>query len=341
MLRYILVIFIFLLTSIYSFGQFSEQIITTDSSNIKINRNSFYHIYKESYKDKDSIWYSVHFIKDTTRLCEEGWMRKNGQKIGIWQEYNFERQLLYTWDHNKGFLEVNKPLYPYHEVLEKMKIKVDSLIISSYSQEFYDNHVKFDFECYAYYDHWETFDNEREWISDYVGSWTEQMTNKPNSFQFRYQLRLQKSDDESIEMRITLDSLGNYVASSDDHWSNYGFEDVKGDKKTFNICTDTAFEIAKHKGLIVTDSSSVSGFLIWENFKKQTFYNGQFRYYIIEFKGKTEYNAGQDREGIINKYNVYSFNPWTGDFIEKKKMKTKQEKGKHSGFRTGLLPDND
>jgi hypothetical protein len=248
---------------------------------------------------------------------------------------------LYTWDHDKGFCEVNKSLYPYHDVLEEMKTKVDSFIISTYSQEFYDNHVKFEYVGYAYYEHWTTIDNEKVLTSDYVGSWTEQMEEKPNSFIFRYRVRLQKSDEESIEMRIALDSLGNYVPSSDDYWNNYGFENVKGEKKTFNICIDTAFDVAKHNGLIVTDSSVISELLIWENFKKQTFYNGQFRYYIVELTSKSEYTTGQERNGVIYRYNIYSFNPWTGDFVEKKKMKSKQESGKHSGFSTGLLPDND
>jgi len=133
----------------------------------------------------------------------------------------------------------------------------------------------------------------------------------------------------------------NYVPSSDDFWNNYGFENVNGEKKTFKIDINSAIEVAKQHGLIVTDSSNISEFLTWENFKKQTFYNGQFRYYITDLTSKTEYKSGQDRQGIIYRYDVYSFNPWTGEFVEKKKMKSRHEWDKASGHSTGLMPDND
>jgi len=66
-----------------------------------------------------------------------------------------------------------------------------------------------------------------------------------------------------------------------------------------------------------------------------------FRYYIIELTSITKYKKGKSRKGIVYRFDVYSFNPWTGEFIEKKRMKSIQEWGKVSGFRTGLLPDND
>jgi len=38
---------------------------------------------------------------------------------------------------------------------------------------------------------------------------------------------------------------------------------------------------------------------------------------------------------------VYVFNPWTGDFIEKKKMKSVREWEEGHGLSTGLIPDNE
>jgi hypothetical protein len=323
-------------------GQFRQN-ISTDSSDIEIIRNSVYHIYEETYKNKDSIWYSVHFIRDTTRLNTEGWKRKNGEHLGIWEEYDFDGQLLYTWDYDHGICEVNKAHFPYHDILQRMKATADSLIISIYSKEFFDNHVKFEYECYAY-NHYKTkfgCCEDSMWTHDYLGSWTEPIKAKPNSFKFRYQVRLHKNDEKGIELGMDLDSVGNYVPSGDDFWNNYGFEKVDGEKKSFEIDIEKAIEIAKRHGLTNTDTSEIGEFLIWENFKKQTFFNGQYRYYITDLTSKTEYKKGQDRQGIIYRYDVYSFNPWTGEFIEKKKMKSIHEWGKLSGHRTGLLPDNE
>src|SRR5690606_30353207 len=115
----------------------------------------------ETYKNKDSVWYSVRYIKDTTQVNTEGWSTKNDKYLGIWKEYTLDGQLLYTWNHDDAICEVNRKLYPFHNILERMKRKADSLIISNYSQEFFDNQVRFDFNCYAY-------DKD-----GYVGSWTE------------------------------------------------------------------------------------------------------------------------------------------------------------------------
>lgn len=328
MIKVLLILFFITFTEHNLFSQYSEQKIKTDSSQIKIIRNSVYRIYEETYTNKDSIWYSVYFIKDTTQLNTEGWKRKNGEKFGIWKEYTIDKQLLYTWDHDEGVCEVNKDLYPYHDILEKVKLKCDSLIIAVYSRDFFDRHVKFDFNCYAY----------RK--NKYLGSWTEPLEGKPSSFKFRYKVKLKKSDDGYVELGMDLDSLGNYVPSKDDFWNNYGFEKVDSNKKKFVIEISKAIETAKTHGLNLTDTSKISEFLTWENFKKQTFYNGQFRYYITDFTGSTSYTKGENRKGVINRYDVYIFNPWTGDYIEKKKMKTIDEWEKYSGYSTGLLPDD-
>lgn len=327
--------------SIFSYGQWSEQKIDTDSSEISIVRNSVYRVYKEIYKYKDSIWYSVSYIDDTTQINTEGWLRKPWKYTGIWKEYAKNGEWMYTKDYDKGTYEVNPELYPYSDLLEKMKLKADSLVINTYSKDFYDKYVRFEFESYAYYAHWITIGDETFITKDYLGSLTEPLKGKPNSYKFRYEVRLAPNDKKSIEIGIDLDSLGNYEPSKDDFWNNYGFEEVIGDKKTFLLDTLVAKQIAIKNGLKVCDTCIISEFLTWENYKNRTFYNGKFCYYIIEQTSKTEYKEGKDRQGIIYRFNVYSFNPWTGEFIEKKKMKSRSEWGPNSGHSTGLLPDND
>ena len=306
-----------------------EEIVETDSSTIKIIRNSVYRCYEETYKNNDSIWWNVTYIDDTTQLHTEGWKLKSGKHLGIWREYNRQGELMYTWNHELGVCKVNKSQYPYHDLLEKMKLVADSLIISAYSQEFFEKHVRFNFDCY-------TYDKD-----GYVGSWLEPIKRKPTEFLFRYSVKLATSDWYPEMIGINLDSLGNYIPSLDDTFNRYGFEDVKGDKKTFNIDIHKATETAKSYGLIVSDTNDIAEFLIWENFKKQNFYNGQFRYYITELTSKTEYTEGTNRKGIIFRFNVYSFNPWTGDFIEKKKMKSRKGWGPLSRHSTGLVPDDE
>jgi hypothetical protein len=317
---------ILILTSLLTFGQFSEKKIETDSSHIRIIKNSVYKTYTETYKFKDLEWYSVHFIKDTTRLNTEGWSIKDGKRIGIWKEYNFDGQLMYTRDYDNAVCEVNKSLYPFHDTLERMKTKADNLIINTYSKEFFEEHVRFDFNCYAYDE------------DGYVGSWTEPIERKPTKFLFRYQVKLNTSEWYDEMIGIELDEKGEYIPN-EGFWNNYGFENVKSNNKTFQIDKNKAIEIAKTKGLQVNNLEKVSEFLKWEKFKKAEFYNGQFKYYITEFTNEIKDIKDEGRSRIVYKYNVYSFDPWTGEFIEKKRMKRVREWEKNSGFTSDLLPD--
>ncbi len=318
-----LLTFFSLISGLSVFGQFSRENISTDSSEIEIVRNSVYHIYEESYKNKDSVWYSVHYIKDTTRLNTEGWKRKNGKHLGIWKEYNFDKQLLFTHDYDNAICEVNKKLFPHHEILERMKKKADSLIISNYSQEFFNSQVRFNFNCYAY-------DKD-----GYVGSWTEPMKRIPTEFLFRYQVRLKNSDWQSEMIGINLDENGNYIPSHD-RFNNNGFEKLNSENRTFEIDKTKAISIAKEHGL---KGENVSEFLKWKRFNKAAFYDGQFKYYIAELTDQIDEIKKEGRSRITYKFNVYSFNPWTGKFLRKKKMKQIKEWGKVSGFTSDLLPD--
>lgn len=320
-----------------------EEDIETDSSNIEIIRNSVYRVYTETFKKSDSVWYNVTYIDDSTQLNTEGWKLKNDRLLGTWKEYNRKGQLMYTWDHDKHTCVVNPKLFPYSGTLEKMKQVADKMIIDAYGKEFMDNHVVFDFDCYAYHKYKGKFDccKDSMWTDDYLGSWTEPIKSKPNSFLLRYEVRLNPTDEKFIELGICLDDKGNYVPSEDDVWNNYGFELIKPGNKKFILNKSNAITLARSYGLTETDSGKINEFLFWENFRKQEFYNGQFRYYITQLVDKIDYKKSEDRQGIIYKYVVFVFNPWTGEFVEKKKMKSIREWGKMSGHSTGLLPDDD
>lgn len=309
------------------FGQFSQKHISTDSSEIEITRNSVYKIYEETYKNRDCIWYSVRYIKDTTQVNTEGWMTKDRKYLGTWREYTIGGEILYTWNHDNATCKVNEELFPYHYLLERMKRKADSLIIATYSQIFFDNHVRFEFNCYAY-------DKD-----GYVGSWTEPMKRKPTEFLFRYAVRLNENTEWQSEMiGLELDKNGNYIPSHD-RFNNNGFEKLNSENRTFKIDKEKAVCIAKNKGLEIESPNKVFGFLTWESFDNAIFYNGQFRYYIAEFTDKIENINKNGRSRIVYKYNVYSFNPWTGKFLEMKKMKRVKAWEENSGFTSNLIPD--
>ena len=86
--------------------------------------------------------------------------------------------------------------------------------------------------------------------------------------------------------------------------NNYGFEQVKGQKKNFSIDKTKAIEIAGKAGLVETIPGKIDEFFFWENFRKQKYYNGQFRYYITDLVEQKEYRQSRDRQGVVYKYMV-------------------------------------
>jgi len=319
-------IVLYLLVCNPAFSQFSEEKIETDSSNISIIRNSLYLVYNEEYKHKDLIWRSVRYINDTTKLLHEGWATKDWRYLGTWNEYLIDGTLVYRVDYDKGTWFVNEKIFPYHNILEKMKLVADSLILSVYGQDFYNNHLRFAFNCGAYDD------------AGYVGNWLEPFERKPTEYSFKYDIKLDSNEYYQNMIGISIDQNGNYIIE-DDVYNNFGFENVQITDKVFRINKRLAVEKSKENGLILTDSSEVSGFLRWEKNKSKTFYSGSFKYYITELYDIIKDIKENERSRITYRFYVYSFDPWTGDFLEKKKMKKIAEWEKYSGSTSGFIPD--
>ena len=320
-----------------------EENIETDSSNINIIRNSVYRVYTETFKRNDSVWYNVTYIDDTTKLNTEGWELKKGRQLGIWKEYDREGNLLFTQNHDKHTCVVNPKMFPYHKTIETMKQIADKMIIEAYGKQFMDKHIIFNFDCYAYHKYKTKFGccEDSMWSEDYLGSWKEPMSSKPNSFLLRYEVRLNQTDEDFKELGICLDSNGKYVPSEDDMTNNYGFEQVKTQNKNFTIDKNKAIELARKVGLKEIDKTKIDEFLFWENFKKQKYFNGQFRYYITELVEQNQYNQSKNRQAFVKRYIVYVFNPWTGEFVEKKRMQSRREWEEGHGLSTGMIPDNE
>lgn len=315
----------FILINIFISAQFERKKIETDSSYIEITKNSKYKVFNEIYKFKDSIWSRVTFINDTLKLSSEGWTTKQHRRLGIWKEYSENGDLMYTRDYDQNTCVINPNLYPYHDLLVKEKKKTDKLILDNYGEKFMNNYVTFEFHCSAYLD------------NKYTGSWYEPLSEKPNHFIFDYSVRLHKND-KPIYLRIEIDKNGMFVPQ--EYYYNYaGFEKIEEKNKIFKISKQDAIAIANTKGL--KNGTNIQEYLIWESLKTKEFHNGYFRYYITNLVDKIPYKKFGDRNGIIYKFDVYVFNPWTGKFIEKKQMKSIEESGKLGGFTTAFLPDTE
>lgn len=168
-------------------------------------------------------------------------------------------------------------------------------------------------------------------------NWIDTTTIKPFSFIIRYDIQYDKEHlyDDMIEFE--LDEKGNFKGNK--YEEIYGFEKLSlNSQKTFTLTHAKAIQLAKQNGLVETDNTKTEAFLHWENFKTENFYNGNFRYYVIIKTNFIKDIKTNSRTSIVNKFDVYIFNPWTAKFVAKKKMKAGRSWEQMSGSRKGLLP---
>ena len=80
---------------------------------------------------------------------------------------------------------------------------------------------------------------------------------------------------------------------------------------------------------------------MWESTEPENIYSGRFRYYILIWTKSIKELHPEGRSRETSKYDAYIFNPWTGEFLEKRKMKNIREWEKYSGGSYGLMPDDE
>jgi hypothetical protein len=325
-LRFLLA-FIFSILFQASFGQRSTE-VQTDSSIIETRTYPEFNsigIFNE-LKDKSKTYYTELYY-DTKKLKEQG-VFVGGSAVGKWKEFFQDGKLKREIDYDKGLITYfDKAAFPFLELQNKYKLKGDSIVKKVYSKEFFEKHVSWSMGgSYIY--------NAEE-----SGNWTDEFKQKPTKFLLRYNILMDNQTyDDLIEFEI--DEDGQIIPN--EYEDVYGFEQLpKNSPKFFNLTHTKAIELAKKRGLTETDTIKAEAFLYWENFKSNNIYNGRFRFYVSIKTSSIKNIQPEARSSIMDKFNIYVFNPWTGEFVEKKKMKSVRSWEKVSGSSTGLIPDNE
>jgi hypothetical protein len=323
--------FLLLITCLFISGDsFSQDkiIIHTDSSRIEIDTFRNERIVEEYMKNRNLVkwtYYNSRNIIETKGQCDT-----LERYIGIWYEYDENGELIRTEDYDKRTWTVHKnKLFPYKSYLDQIKAKADKIVINAYGIDFYNKHTKWDFgQCAIYFK------------GGGGGNWTDPVNEKPISFLIRYDIVTDngKLYDDMIEFK--LNSKGKLFFEFELQDEVKGFEKI-GSKSGFKLTEFEAIQKAKNLGLTETDTTKAEAFLFWDYFKdkKLTQFNGQYKFYVIIKSNSIKDIRPQGRSIVIDKFNVYVFNPWTGEFLEKKKMKTIRGWEQFSGGSSGLLPD--
>ncbi|HMK27657.1 MAG TPA: hypothetical protein VK483_16615 [Chitinophagaceae bacterium] len=320
-------LFIFLLKKDLPAQEKTDTIKTDSSIIITRTREAGGTSIHEYYTDKNIVKYKFYSRRQT--LEEQGYYDTSGNVVGIWKQYDEKGTLLRQEDYNKrSWIVFDKKLYPYKGLMDGMKIKGDEILKKWYGKQFFEKHIKWSMSGSYMYD-----DND-----DLQENWTEPTSVKPTKFLLRYDIVYDKLHiyEEMIEFEIN--SEGNFIIESNG--------DIKGFEKpgipVYKLSIKEAIQKAKAEGMKETDSIKPEAFLFWEpaQTEKPAVQNGSFKFYITEFINNEKTDFSKPGHYLItNHYNVYIFSPWTGKFLEKRKMKIiNRWEGSHGGS-SGLIAE--
>ena len=249
---------------------------------------------------------------------------------GVTKHFNAQGELEYTQDHDKGTWEVVKnDHYPFYPTLVKMKQNADSLLVATYGAKFFKEHILWTPGTSAWYD---SKSNGANWCAYEIGS--------PKRFLLTYAIKMTEDEAYDDQIEIQLDSTGHLFFPFGQYNTIKGFQHI-GTSDIFMLNKKSAIEKATALGLMETETKKAFTFLGWKYTEPPVaeMFNGEFVYNVAFNTRKVTQTISNSLTRVVYKYDVYLFNPWTGEFMEKIKMKSFKEKGTKPGMPPDLLPD--
>ena len=277
-------------------------------------------------KNRTKTYYRDYFY-DNNKIHEESIFDEDGDEIGISKMYSHSGKLISIIDNDKGkwvYADVN--FFPFYGLLNNIKIRADSFVKAAYGESFFQRNVKWVIGTSAIYN------------KDESGSWNDRFKKRPNKFLMRYAVKLDAAHSYKDMIEFKLDSTGKFAPNTGIE-EVYGFEKRNDSNNTFNLSYDQALEKVKQSENY-KKGKNVTAFLKWDMTTKDSFYCGQFRFYVIQHtKHKRKRNVNEDRRITRTYFNVWVFNPWTGEYLGQKLMFISDFEEKEGGFTTGLEED--
>lgn len=250
---------------------------------------------------------------------------------GVTSKFDTEGALEYQLDHDKGTWKVVKgDHYPYYPLLERMRGKADSLIIAAYGQPFFNQSVRWSPQSSVIYDGLAT-----------GSGWCDYELWKPTRFLLQYAIRLANDEIYDELISVQLDSTGQLYFPFGKYDDIKGFEKVS-QTKGMVMTKASAIQAAAAQGMNTNGDHQPSTALSWAyaDSQKAEMYNGHFYYSVAMYTGSLRSTAPTRGTKVEQRFDVYIFNPWTGAFVEKKKMKAYEKPNRRGVLATELLPVN-
>lgn len=312
-----------LLASLPALAQ-TPQVVQTDSSRIETRQYPGGREVKEISTRRDRVYY--RFYRDNAKqVTTTATYTKSGRPVGVTREYDDQGHFRYAIDQEKGkWITAHTAADPYYALRQQMKAKADRLIAAMYGPYFLQHQVIWDVAGSSM---------QTEAVG---GNWTDTFGGRPIEFLLLYHVKLDAEHIYADLIQITLDSLGHYKPTLEsDVW---GFE-KRSPRPTRGFALSYEAALASVRQKNTRNQQPLAGFLQWEQVKQMRLYPGYFRFYVPVLTRTLKDLHPQGRSTITEQYEVYVFNPWTGAFLEKKRMKSVRAWEKNSGFTSGLVPD--
>lgn len=302
-----------------SYSQYGHQIISTDSSDIEITRNSIYKISEETFKNRDSVFYSARYIQDSTQLSSQGWKRKNGDRMGKWIHFDIDSTWLSTIDYTTHTWKYNRKAFQHQDLKNAMKQKADSIIIAKLGIGFFRTNVLFNFYGHTYVGNFQSYASGTFWVQNFLGDWSTPVYDTPKGFVLNYSLVLKGNEQFNEILTIELDSLGNLVKDTSMTELKLIEQDVAV-KRTMTISRNQAISICKRNPLLKPDTADYETKLRF-GWQEKGKYPGELYYEVIQLTSEKKEVASSTQSTLTKYYNVWRINPWTSELFYKKPLK--------------------
>jgi hypothetical protein len=234
--------------------------------------------------------------------------------------YDKKGQLILSIDHTRRTWKADTRVYPSYPLLVRVKARADSVLQIYFGKEFIDKYARWDIFNSCYF-------AGNSSSPDFGIDWTREdyPSDKPTRCYVVY--NIMKDGEYRGTIRMLIDTAGkiqhSQLTESGFILYNEGFKKFNNNEQPgYKLTINQALKIAETLGLEKGENFVTSTAYTWERDKKpvSSIFNGNTRLIISQSK-KSDYKFQGDVRVWAGYTNKWVFDPWTGKFIEKRKVK--------------------
>ncbi|MGG9961161.1 hypothetical protein [Ferruginibacter sp. SUN106] len=304
----------------FLFAQDKTTIIHTDSSVIEsVCKAGSYKIVEERFEKGNRIL-STSYFDDTLTIKNISYHDTLGNFIGVQKIFDKNGKLILTIDHDRLTWNADTDVYPNYPLLVRVKARADSVLRIYFGKQFTATSMRWNIFNSCYF-------AGNSGSPNFDISWTREdyPSYKPTICYITYDIV--NGNEWRGKLRMLIDTSGNIQDSqliqTGDILYNEGFKQFTNNEQPFyKLSIKQALEKAKALGLKKGDDLITSTSYEWETNKNSVspIFNGNVRL-IISQSRKSDFKFVGDVGFWTGYTNIWVFDPWSGDFIKRRKIR--------------------